>query len=195
MLEAKNICFRYRNRSPVIDGIDLAIRPGEIVGMTGRSGVGKSTFARILAGHYRPASGQVLVDGAAHPQGFNPVQYFHQSPVFAVNSRWPVGKIIAEAWQPDAALREAFGVSNTWFDRYPHEISGGELQRVALLRAFAPQTRYLIADEISAQLDPLTQAQIWSVLLKQAESRQLGVLVISHDMPLLERIAHRIITI
>ncbi|AMM83475.1 ATP-binding cassette domain-containing protein [Martelella sp. AD-3] len=195
MLEARNIHFRYRARSPVLDGIGLALRPGEVVGLTGPSGGGKSTLGRILAGHYRPASGQVLVDGAGHPRGFNPVQYLHQSPVFAVNPRWTVGKVLAEAWQPDAELRRAFGVSRSWLDRYPHEISGGELQRVALLRAFAPQTRYLIADEISAQLDPLTQAQIWSVLLEQAESRRLGVLIISHDMPLLGRIAERVVTI
>nr|WP_272212968.1 ATP-binding cassette domain-containing protein [Marinicella sp. W31]MDC2878902.1 ATP-binding cassette domain-containing protein [Marinicella sp. W31] len=195
MLEAQNICFRYRAKSPVLDSVDLAVHPGEIIGLTGPSGAGKSTLGRILAGHYQPASGRILVDGIFHPPGFNPVQYLHQSPVFAVDPRWTIGRIISEAWQPDETLRQAFGVSPAWFDRYPHEISGGELQRVALLRAFAPQTRYLIADEISAQLDPLTQAQIWSVLLKQAESRRLGVLVISHDMPLLRRVAQRIVTI
>lgn len=193
MLEAQGVCFGYRE--PVLDRTAISIEPGEVVGLTGPSGAGKSTLGRVLAGHYAPSSGRVLIDGVPHRPGYNPVQYIHQSPIFAVDPRWKVGRILAEAWQPDEAMRQALGVSQGWYNRYPHEISGGELQRVALLRALGPRTRYLVADEISAPLDPLTQAQLWTTLLDQVRRRNLGMLVISHDLPLLERITHRLVTI
>lgn len=193
MLEARDVCFSYGVAGRVLDHVSLAIRPGEVVGLTGRSGVGKSTLGRILSGHYRPLSGRVIIDGEPHARGFNPVQYLSQSPAFSVDPRWTVGRVISEAWRPDEAMLRAFGVSEAWYDRYPHEISGGELQRVAVLRALAPGTRYLVADEISAPLDPLTQAQIWMALLAHAQKNGLGMLVISHDRPLLRRIAGRIL--
>ncbi len=193
MLEARDVCFSYGVAGRVLDHVSLAVRPGEVVGLTGRSGVGKSTLGRILSGHYRPLSGRVIIDGEPHARGFNPVQYLSQSPAFSVDPRWTVGRVISEAWRPDEAMLRAFGVSEAWYDRYPHEISGGELQRVAVLRALAPDTRYLVADEISAPLDPLTQAQIWMALLAHAQKNGLGMLVISHDRPLLRRIAGRIL--
>ena len=195
MLEARRVRFGYGVGAPVVDGVDIAIRPGEIVGLTGRSGAGKSTLGRLLAGYHRPASGKVLVDGKAHAKGYNAVQYLHQSPIFAVDPRWTVGRIIAEGWTPDEETREALGVSKSWYDRFPHEISGGELQRIAVLRALGPRTRYLVADEISAPLDPLTQAQIWDALIGAVRKRNLGMLVISHDRPLLARLSGRLVTL
>ena len=105
-----------------------------------------------------------------------------------MDPRWRIGRIVEEGWQPDEVTRKALGVSRAWYDRYPHEISGGELQRVTLLRALSPQTRYLIADEITAMLDPITQAEIWRFLLTRCQAG-LGILAISHDAPLLTRIA------
>lgn len=195
MLEALDIRFGYRTGRPVLDGAAIAVKPGEVVGLTGRSGAGKSTFGRILSGYHRPLSGRVLVDGQPHGAGYNPVQYLHQSPIFAVDPRWTVRRIIEEAWMPDEETRQAFGVSRAWYGRYPHEISGGELQRVALLRALGPYTRYLVADEISAPLDPLTQAQIWGALLAQVRKRALGMVVISHDIALLKTVSTRILAI
>ena len=194
MLEARDLHFAYRGSMPVLAGAGLSVAPGEIVGLRGSSGCGKSTLGRLLAGWLAPARGDVLIDGAGMRPGWSPVQYVHQSSIFAVNPRWRIGRIAEEGWAPDAAACEAMGVSRRWYDRYPHEISGGELQRVALLRALAPRTRYLVADEVTAALDPLTQAAIWRALLARVDAG-LGILAISHDAPLLHRIARRRLTL
>ena len=91
-------------------------------------------------------------------------------------------------------MRQSLGVETHWYDRYPHEISGGELQRVALLRAMAPELRYLVADEITAMLDPISQVEIWQCLLAQAK-HGIGILAISHDTSLLARVATRVVTL
>lgn len=197
MLEARGISFRYGPRDPlIVQGFDLAIRPGEVVGLSGPSGRGKSTIGRLLARHLRPTAGLVTVDGAQAPaRGFNPVQLLSQSPIFAANPRWTVGRIVGEAWTPDADTVQALGVRPAWFDRFPHELSGGELQRITILRALAPGLRYLVADEISSMLDPLAQAEIWAALLAVVKQRAIGLLAISHDAHLLGRVADRVVAV
>ena len=197
MLEARGISFHYGPRDPlVVRDLDLAIDPGEVVGLSGPSGRGKSTIGRLLARHLRPTAGAVTVNGAPPPErGFNPVQLLSQSPVFAANPRWTVRRIVGEAWTPDAGTAQALGVRPAWFSRYPHELSGGEMQRITILRALAPDTRYLVADEITSMLDPLAQAEIWTALLKVANQRAIGILAISHDAHLLGRVADRVVTV
>lgn len=197
MLEARDISFRYGPRDPlVVRDLDIVIGPGEVVGLSGPSGGGKSTIGRLLARHIRPTAGAVTVDGAPLPErGFNPVQLLSQSPVFAANPRWTVHRIVGEAWTPDAGTAQALGVRPAWFSRYPHELSGGEMQRITILRALAPDTRYLVADEITSMLDPLAQAEIWTALLKAANQRAIGILAISHDAHLLARVADRVVTV
>ena len=87
---------------------------------------------------------------------------------------------------------ELLGIAPAWLDRHPHEISGGELQRLCLARALGPATRYLVCDEMTSMLDALTQARIWEAVLELARTRDLGLLVISHDAALLERVCTRI---
>ncbi|QEE46598.1 ATP-binding cassette domain-containing protein [Rhizobium sp. WL3] len=190
MLELTGVDFGFAKGNLLFQGVSLTLREGEIVGLSGKSGTGKSTLGRIAAGHLNPVAGQILLDGKALPPGYGAVQYIHQSSIFAVNPRWRLGQIISEAWQPDDVTLDAIGVSRTWFDRYPHEISGGELQRVVLARALSPQTRFLVADELSAMLDPITQVEIWSFLMKRRE-QGLGILAISHDAALLKRVTSR----
>lgn len=190
MLEARDLGFSYGGAQPVLDGVSLSIARGEIVGLSGRSGCGKSTLGRVLSGYLRPEHGAVRIDGGAPPAGRWPVQYVHQSPIFSVDPRWRIGRIIEEAWEPDEGARDEFGVRRDWFDRYPHEVSGGELQRVVLLRALAPATRYLIADEATVMLDPITQAAIWRALMRRSRDG-LGILAISHSPALLDRVASR----
>ncbi|RCK76737.1 MAG: peptide/opine/nickel uptake ABC transporter (PepT) family, ATP-binding protein [Anaerolineae bacterium] len=137
-------------------------------------------------------SGRVTLDGKPLPHnGFCPVQMIFQHPELAINPRWTIGKALSEAYQPPPGLLDALSLDPHWFDRFPHELSNGELQRVAVARALTPQTRYLIADEMTTMLDANTQAQIWQVILEVAVQRQLGVLVISHDLPLIERVCTR----
>ncbi|WP_248730058.1 MULTISPECIES: ABC transporter ATP-binding protein [Halomonadaceae] len=176
----------------MLDDISLVVSPGEVVGLAGASGAGKSTLGRLLAGHYPPRQGEVLLDGSPLPgRGLAPVQWLPQTPELAINPRWTIRRILHEAWTPDPALCERFGIRATWRQRYPFELSGGELQRVAIVRALAPEVRYLIADEISAMLDAITQAQLWHALLELLQERSLGLLVISHDDALLRRLCSR----
>lgn len=193
MLEVKALGFRYDNGPMLFDDFSLSVSPGEIVGITSPSGRGKSTLGRLLCGHLAPTSGSIAVTQARKNSGIHPVQYLAQSPIFMVNPRWRIGRIIEEAWEPDMATQQALGVSRSWYDRYPHEVSGGELQRVIILRSLAPGVRYLVADEITAMLDPVTQAGIWRFLLDRCAAG-LGVIAISHDAALLARIAGRTIT-
>lgn len=190
MLEARGIDFGFGKAKPILQGVSLTLNPGDILGLSGPSGAGKSTLGRIVAGYQTPQKGEVLLDGAAPAPGYRGVQHIHQSSIFAVNPRWRLGRIIAEAWQPDDATLDAIGVSRAWFDRYPHEISGGELQRVVLARALAPNTRFLVADEVSAMLDPITQVDIWAFLMDRCR-QGLGILAISHDAALLKRVSSR----
>ena len=195
MLTAQRLSFRYGSRAPyILRDFDLSIAPGEIVGLSGPSGHGKSTLGKLLAGHEEPTNGSVTINDEPHGRGVNPVQYLHQSPIFATDPRWRISRVISEGWIPDEGTREELGVKESWYDRYPHEISGGELQRVALLRALAPGVHYLIADEITSMLDPVAQVEIWQFLTKRAQ-KGLGILAISHDKDLLERITTRVVTI
>ncbi|MDR2558536.1 MAG: ATP-binding cassette domain-containing protein [Oscillospiraceae bacterium] len=194
LIEAKNIRFGYSRAKPVLDGISLALETDERVALIGPSGCGKSTLAQIIAGYLKPWSGEVLLDGKAIPRkGFNPVQLIYQHPEKAVNPRWKLGKTLTEAWTPDREFLEEAEISPEWLDRYPAELSGGEIQRFCIARSLAPQTRFLIADEISTMLDVITQAQIWELILKQAERRNLGLLVITHNPELAERICTRVL--
>lgn len=193
MLSARDIRIAYTDTGRhVLDGASLAIAPGEIVGLSGASGAGKSTLARVLSGHQAPDSGSIEIDGTPLPaQGYMPVQLLFQSPELAVNPRWRIRDILAEAFTPDPSLLTALGIRGGWAARYPHELSGGELQRVAIARALGPRTRYLVADEITGMLDAITQAEMWRTLLDLAHTRDIGMLVISHDDALLAHIATR----
>ena len=92
-------------------------------------------------------------------------------------------------------LLDALHIQPGWLTRYPAELSGGELQRFCLARALGPSTRFLLCDEISAMLDLVTQAQIWSFLIREAERRDLGLLIVSHSDSLLEQVCTRIETL
>jgi ABC-type dipeptide/oligopeptide/nickel transport system ATPase subunit len=193
MLEAHGIAFRYeKNRPLLFQGIDLTLKPGEIIGLPGPSGSGKSTLAKILAGYLTPLQGDVQVEGNPLKKNtFNHVQILFQHPELAVNPRWKIKNVLAEAGPASPGLLNDLSIDETWMERYPHELSGGELQRICLARALNPGTRYLLCDEMTSMLDALTQAVIWKAVLGIAEKRNLGLLVISHDAALISIICHR----
>ena len=195
MLQAVDIRFRYLSRGPwLLDAVTLEVGRGEIVGLRGASGEGKTTLARILAGYLKPASGRVLVDGIPFAErGYHPVQMVFQHPELTIGPHFRIAKALSEGGCDAGALSESLGLDPGWLTRFPHELSGGELQRIALARALGPKTRYLIADETTAMLDVVTQAGIWRLLSRTVEERGIGLLAIGHDAALLGRVAHRIV--
>ena len=196
MLDASGLRYGVAGQPAVLNDVSLRLEAGEWLGLNGVSGAGKSTLGQLLAGYLTPQAGTVTVDGAPLPRrGLRPVQWLPQSPELAVNPRWRVKRLLEEAWTPPGALRDAFGIEPAWMNRFPQALSGGELQRVCVLRALAPGVRYLVADEISSMLDPLTQLALWQGLRQVADERQLGVLVISHDAALLNRLCSRRLTL
>ncbi|OXM85154.1 ABC transporter ATP-binding protein [Paenibacillus rigui] len=194
LLEGHQLGFRYGREAWLFRGMGFSLRSGEIVGLQGPSGCGKSTLARLLGGYDKPQEGRVLLDGKPLPgKGCHPVQLVLQHPEKAINPRWKLRRTIAEGGEPAEGLLEALGIERHWLDRWPGELSGGELQRCCMARALGPETRFLIADEMTAMLDGITQAQIWHAVLDIARRRELGMLVVSHDGPLLERLCSRVI--
>ena len=167
----------------------------ERVGLSAPSGRGKTTLCRLLAGWERPDSGQVLLDGEplARYRGFFPVQLLLQHPEEAVDPLLKLKTTLYEAGPADPAVLEGLGVRERRLERYPSELSGGELQRICVARAMRPELRFLLCDEASAMLDLVTQARLWRFLLTQAEERGLGMLIVSHDRALLDRLCTRVL--
>lgn len=194
MVEVNGISYRYQRSEQLFTRVDLNIHPGEVVGLYGKSGSGKTTMAKIIAGYLSPAEGEVSVDGIHYPiKGAHPVQLIWQHPEKAVNPRWRMGQTLAEAGQLESGLLDKFKINDEWLHRYPSQLSSGELQRFCLARALGSNTNYLIADEMTTMLDAINQAEIWHTVLQLAEERNLGILAISHEKYLLQQISNRII--
>ena len=190
MLEARSITFRYGPREPLIyDGFSFSVRPGERVHLDAPSGFGKTTLCRLLSGYLRPLSGAVLMDGAPLPsRGACPVQLIGQHPERVLDPRMRMQASLAEAGEVDAGLLARLGIRDEWLTRFPHELSGGEMQRFCIARALMARPKYLIADEISTMLDAVTQAQIWQVLLEEADAQNMGLVFTTHSRPLATRL-------
>lgn len=193
-LEAKNVSFRYDRRSPlVLDGIDFSISTGERTAIVAPSGCGKSTLALLLAGCLSPTGGQVLLDGAPLPKkGVCPVQLIFQHPERAINPRWRLRRVLEESGALNEEILASFGIESQWLDRFPRELSGGELQRFCVARSLMSGADFLICDEISTMLDVITQAQIWNRILKEAEQRGMGLVAVTHNMALAKRVCERV---
>ena len=175
------------------DGLSFSLTAGERLGISAPSGFGKTTLGRVLAQWQSATSGQILIDGVPlAKKGYCPIQLVPQHPEQSFNPYRSTGECFYDAWRPDADWLERMAVNPDWLKRRPDELSGGELARIALLRALDPRTRYLIADEVTAQLDAHVQAQIWHVLLDEAAHRRLGLIIFSHNKSLLERVCSRI---
>lgn len=197
ILEAKDLAFRYpRQRGgPVLEGVNLTLHSGERVGLSAPSGRGKTTLCRLLAGWEKPDRGQVLLDGTTLPhRAFCPVQLLWQHPEEAADPLLRTGTTLYEAGPVDPAVLDGLGIQAGWLERYPSELSGGQLQRICVARTLRPELKFLLCDEASAMLDLITQARMWRFLLAQAEERDLGLLVVSHDRSLLERVCTRVLT-
>lgn len=195
-LEAREMTFYYpgKRKCPVLQGVSLSIAPGERVGLQAPSGSGKTTLCRLLAGYEKPQRGEILLDGMPLQdyRGVCPVQMVWQHPETVVDPLLRLGDTLSEAGAVEERLAQALHIEQAWRNRYPAELSGGELQRFCIARALRPETRFLLCDEISAMLDLVTQAQIWRFLMEEAARRQLGLLVVSHDSALLQQVCTRV---
>ncbi len=193
-LEARNVSFRYGKGPWILRDFNFEMKQNERVALVGPSGYGKSTLLKLLAGYEKPQAGEILLNGGPLPQKcYCPVQMIYQHPEKAVNPRWRLRDTLYEGCSPDAEMLDALGIEAKWLERWPNELSGGELQRFCVARALGKETRILLADEISTMLDVITQAQIWNYLLEVLKKREIGLLAVTHNSFLAERICTRII--
>lgn len=196
VLEVKNVSFRYGNGPWILKDVSMEVEQGERVVILGPSGYGKSTLAKIIAGYLEPLSGKVLWNNHDLPQNcFCPIQLIYQHPEKALNPRWKMKKSLFEAGEPSEEVLSQVGIKEKWYDRWPNELSGGELQRFCVARVLKPETRLLIADEMTTMLDTLNQAHIWNFILEYAEKHGMSIIAITHNKFLAEKIATRIIRI
>lgn len=194
-LEARNISFRYNDRSPwILKDVSLNVQTGERVGLLGPSGRGKSTLIKLMAGYLKPIEGEILLDGKPLPvKGTSPVQLIYQHPEKAINPRWKMKKVLQESGMYKEEIMNRLGIEKDWLERYPRELSGGELQRFCVARSLFVGTQMLLADEISTMLDVITQVQIWNFLIEETEARNIGMVVVSHNRELLKKVCTGIV--
>ena len=194
LLEAKNVSFRYNRKEPwVLQNCTLSVARGERLALFAPSGYGKTTLAKLMSGYLEPTEGEILLAGKPLPKkGICPVQLIYQHPEKAINPRWRLKRVLEESGEMREDVLDAFGIQQAWLDRFPRELSGGELQRFCVARALMSGADFLICDEISTMLDVITQAQIWNVVLEEAKKRNMGIIAVTHNKHLAESIADRI---
>jgi peptide/nickel transport system ATP-binding protein len=218
LIEMRNVERRFRLGGGLfgsgrdlraVNGISLVLRPGEVLGIVGESGCGKSTLARMLLGLLTPTAGEILIDGK--PLGSlgsralaRRVQPVFQDPYSSLNPRKTVGAIIGAPLRVhrigDAKSRRSavermmalVGLPHRLRDSYPGQLSGGQRQRVAIARALATRPELVICDEPTSALDVSVQSQILNLLQDLQQEFGLTLILISHNLAVVEHIATRV---
>ena len=199
ILEAKDLKkVFYKNRVPfeAVDGVSFHIGNGECLGLAGESGCGKSTIAKIITRLIMPEEGSVRLDGK--------VQMVFQTPQDSFDPRRTLGDGIMEgmrnqgmgkkqAKERACEMLDLVELDRRFFYRYPHEASGGECQRAAIARALAVEPQLLICDEATSALDVTVQAQIAALLKRLQKENGMSLLLISHDLALVQYLCSRVL--
>jgi oligopeptide/dipeptide ABC transporter ATP-binding protein len=192
-LRFEDVTVRFGSLTAV-DGVNLTVPAGAVVGLVGESGSGKSTLARASVGLTPTTGGRILLAGEPVPhRGRRPVQLVFQDPYSSLDPRMTVGSSIAETLPSSlrrgagrraevARLLELVGLPADRADRYPEELSGGQRQRVALARALAGEPEVIIADEITSSLDVSIQGAVLNLVRDLQRRLRLSILFISHDL-------------
>jgi peptide/nickel transport system ATP-binding protein/oligopeptide transport system ATP-binding protein len=195
-----------------VDGVNLEVRPGEVLGIVGESGSGKSTLARCMLRLLEPTSGSIVfagedvtrIRGARLARFRRRVQPVFQDPFSSLDPRWRVGQSIREALDAlgigsrderrrrVSDLLDQVGLSPALADRRPHELSGGQRQRVGIAAALAPEPDLIVADEPVSALDVSVQAQVLNLLAELQRNLGLAIVLITHDLAVVEHISHRV---
>ncbi|ROT29375.1 ABC transporter ATP-binding protein [Micromonospora sp. HM5-17] len=203
---------RSAGQVSAVAGVSFEVRPGETFGLVGESGCGKSTIGRLVVGLETPTAGQIVLDGTdiATLRGrerrrmHRQVQLMFQDSYAAMNPRMRVDAILAEPLEiqqvGNAAARRAriatlldqVGLSRRALERYPHEFSGGQLQRIGLARSLALQPRLIVGDEPVSALDVSIQAQVLNLMRDLQQELGLAYVFISHDLSVVDYMADRI---
>src|SRR5215813_787530 len=206
--ESAGVLRRARTLTAVND-VSLVVRPGEVVGLVGESGCGKTTLARLALGLLAPSAGSIALNGRAisalsRRDVATLVQPVFQDPYSSLNPRKSVGSIISlplrihgaahpTAWRARVEeMMERVGLSRTLYDHYPSQLSGGQRQRVAIARALISEPRMVICDEPTSALDVSVQSQILNLLQDLRRDLGLTYLLISHNLAVVEHMATRV---
>jgi peptide/nickel transport system ATP-binding protein len=207
---------RGRQAVAALSGVSLTLREGESVGVVGPSGSGKSTLARIIAGHLPLDSGSVVLEDEPLPASWRGadrlrrrrIQLIMQDPADALSPRLDVEALVGEplmiVGSPDGERRPAVAealdsvglpATGTFLRAYTHELSGGQLQRLALARALVCQPKILVADEPTAMLDASEQARMLVVLRERQAEMGLGLILVSHDVASVRKVTDRMVVL